>query len=128
MFHKTGLKVVVPRGPNKAKGLILACVKDKDPCIIFEPKTLYRAAVEDVPEASFESAIGKADILRSGNDVTLIAWGTQVHVMKEVADLAKSKFNVNCEVIDLVSILPWDKETVCNVIYFALFILCVTFR
>jgi len=112
--HVPGLKVVVPRGPNKAKGLILACVNDKDPCIIFEPKTLYRAAVEEVPEAPFECAIGKADILRSGNDVTLIAWGTQVHVMKEVADLAKAKFKVNCEVIDLVSILPWDKETVCN--------------
>lgn len=112
--------MVVPRGPNKAKGLLLACIKDKDPCIIFEPKTLYRAAVEEVPEAPFESAIGKADILRSGNDVTLIAWGTQVHVMKEVADLAKSQFNVNCEVIDLVSILPWDKETVCNVIAFIL--------
>jgi len=112
--HVPGLKVVVPRGPNKAKGLILACVKDKDPCIIFEPKTLYRAAVEEVPEAPFESVIGKADILRSGRDVTLIAWGTQVHVMKEVADLAKMKFKVDCEVIDLVSILPWDKETVCN--------------
>lgn len=111
----TGLKVVVPRGPNKAKGLLMACIKDKDPCIVFEPKTLYRAAVEEVPEASFECAIGKADILRSGNDITLIAWGTQVHVMKEVADLAKAKFNVNCEVIDLVSILPWDKEAVCNV-------------
>lgn len=114
---------------------MLACVKDKDPwlvtkvplfislisfiinSIIFEPKTLYRAAVEEVPQGTFESAIGKADILRPGNDVTLIAWGTQVHVMKEVADLAKAKFGVNCEVIDLVSILPWDKEAVCNVKY-----------
>ncbi|KAG4066656.1 hypothetical protein HA402_007292 [Bradysia odoriphaga] len=95
--HVPGLKVVVPRGPNKAKGLLLACIKDKDPCIVFEPKTLYRAAVEEVPEAAFESPIGKADILRSGSDVTLIAWGTQVHVMKEVADLAKEKFQVNCE-------------------------------
>lgn len=98
----------------------MACVKDKDPCIIFEPKTLYRAAVEEVPEAPFESAIGKADILRPGNDVTLIAWGTQVHVMMEVADLAKTKFKVNCEVIDLVSILPWDKEAICNVNNFGL--------
>lgn len=96
----------------------MACIKDKDPCIVFEPKTLYRASVEEVPEASFECAIGKADILRFGNDVTLISWGTQVHVMKEVADLAKAKFKVNCEVIDLVSILPWDKEAVCNVIHY----------
>lgn len=113
--HTPGLKVVIPRGPNKAKGLLLACIKDKDPCIIFEPKTLYRASVEEVPEAHFESVIGKADILRTGNDVTLVAWGTQVHVMKEVADMAKKEFQVNCEVIDMVSILPWDKDTVCNV-------------
>lgn len=139
--HTPGLKVVVPRGPNKAKGLLLACIKDKvnwkmnsrefdsfliisicihyaftkDPCIIFEPKTLYRAAVEEVPDESFEFPIGKADILRSGKDVTLIGWGTQVHVLNEVAEMAKKELNVDCEVIDLVSILPWDKETVCNV-------------
>lgn len=87
----------------------------KDPCIIFEPKTLYRAAVEEVPDESFECPIGKADILRSGKDVTLIGWGTQVHVLKEVAEMAKKELNVDCEVIDLVSILPWDKETVCKV-------------
>lgn len=113
--HTPGLKVVVPRGPNKAKGLLLACIKDKNPCIVFEPKTLYRAAVEDVPNESFECELGKADILKSGNDVTLIGWGTQVHVLREVADMAKKEFDVNCEVIDLVSILPWDKETVCIV-------------
>jgi 2-oxoisovalerate dehydrogenase E1 component beta subunit len=76
--HTPGLKVVVPRGPNKAKGLILACNKDKDPCIILEPKTLYRAAVEEVPTEIFLSEIGKADIMQKGNDVTLIGWGTQV--------------------------------------------------
>lgn len=81
-----GIKVVVPRGPNKAKGLLLACISDKDPCIVFEPKTLYRAAVEEVPSEYFECQIGKADILRTGNDVTMIAWGTQVHVLKEVTN------------------------------------------
>lgn len=83
--------------------------------MVFEPKTLYRAAVEEVPEDSFECSIGKADILRVGDDVTLIGWGTQIHVLQEVADMAKQDFNINCEVIDLVSILPWDKETVCQV-------------
>lgn len=83
--------------------------------MIFEPKTLYRAAVEEVPEDAFECPIGKADILRSGNDVTLIGWGTQIHVLQEVANMAKDQFKVNCEVIDLVSILPWDKKAVCNV-------------
>jgi 2-oxoisovalerate dehydrogenase E1 component beta subunit len=80
-----------------------------------EPKTLYRSAIEDVPLGYFESPLGRADILRTGGDITLIAWGTQVHVLREVADYAKKKLNVNCEVIDLVSILPWDVETVCNV-------------
>ncbi|XP_055857513.1 2-oxoisovalerate dehydrogenase subunit beta, mitochondrial [Episyrphus balteatus] len=112
--HTPGLKVVVPRGAAKAKGLLLACIKDKDPCVIFEPKTLYRAAVEDVPIDSYTSPLDKADVLRKGSDVTLIGWGTQVHVLLEVADLAKKLYGANCEVIDLVSILPWDKETVVN--------------
>ncbi|XP_030374803.1 2-oxoisovalerate dehydrogenase subunit beta, mitochondrial [Scaptodrosophila lebanonensis] len=112
--HTPGLKVVIPRGPIKAKGLLLACIKDPNPCIVFEPKTLYRAAVEQVPTGVYTSELGKADILREGNDVTLIGWGTQVHVLLEVADLAKKELNVDCEVIDLVSILPWDRDTVCN--------------
>lgn len=87
----------------------------QDPCIVFEPKTLYRAAVEEVPDESFECPLGKADILRTGSDVTMIGWGTQIHVLLEVAQLAKEQLKVNCEVIDLVSILPWDKETVCKV-------------
>ncbi|XP_075151667.1 branched chain keto acid dehydrogenase E1 subunit beta [Haematobia irritans] len=110
--HTPGLKVVVPRGPIKAKGLLLSCIKDKNPCIVFEPKTLYRAAVEEVPNGVYFSEIGKADILRKGKDVTLIGWGTQVHVLLEVAEMAKSQLNIDCEVIDLVSILPWDRETV----------------
>jgi 2-oxoisovalerate dehydrogenase E1 component beta subunit len=97
------------------KGLILACSADKDPCIILEPKTLYRAAVEEVPTERFLSPIGKADILQKGNDLTLIGWGTQIHVLMEVAAMAKKDLDVNCEVIDMVSILPWDKTTVCNV-------------
>lgn len=68
-----------------------------------------------MPDQSFECPIGKADILRNGQDLTLIGWGTQVHVLKEVAEMAKKDLDVECEVIDLVSILPWDKETVCKV-------------
>lgn len=112
--HTPGIKVVVPRGPVQAKGLLLACIRDQDPCIVLEPKTLYRAAVDEVPKEYFELPIGKAEIVRFGSDVTLIGWGTQVHVLKEVADMAKTEHDVNCEVIDLMSILPWDKETVCN--------------
>lgn len=92
--HVPGLNVVVPRGPNKAKGLLLACIADPNPSIVFEPKTLYRAAVEEVPVEYFESPIGKADILRTGSDVTLIAWGTQVHVIQEVSSWRNKHFRI----------------------------------
>ncbi|XP_016972022.1 2-oxoisovalerate dehydrogenase subunit beta, mitochondrial isoform X3 [Drosophila rhopaloa] len=110
--HTPGLRVVVPRGPIKAKGLLLACIRDRNPCIVFEPKTLYRAAVEEVPMEYYTSELGKADILRHGKDVTLVGWGTQVHVLLEVAEQAKMNLNIDCEVIDLVSILPWDTNAI----------------
>lgn len=113
--HTPGLKVAVPRGPIKAKGLLLACINDKNPCLLLEPKTLYRSAVEEVPVAAYECELGKADVLIQGSDVTLIGWGTQVHVLREVAERARNELKVKCELIDLVSILPWDKETICNV-------------
>ncbi|KAF7992719.1 hypothetical protein HCN44_005063 [Aphidius gifuensis] len=112
--HTPGLKIVVPRGPIQAKGLLLSCIEDPDPCIIFEPKALYRAAVDDVPTGEFKTPIGKAEILREGNSVTLVGWGSQVHVLLEVADLVQKKLGASCEVVDLVSILPWDVDTVCK--------------
>ncbi|CAH0763636.1 unnamed protein product [Diatraea saccharalis] len=112
--HTPGLKVVIPRGPITAKGLLLSCVRDRDPCLFLEPKILYRSANEMVPVDDYTLPIGKAQVLREGDAATLIAWGTQVHVLLEVAQMAKEKLNVNVEVIDLMSILPWDEETVCN--------------
>merc|ERR1719262_490863 len=112
--HTPGLKVVVPRGPIKAKGLLLSCIRDKNPCIFFEPKILYRSAIEQVPTTDYELPLGKADVLSKGDDVTLIAWGTQVHVMREAAEIARERLGISSEVIDMVSILPWDKETIFN--------------
>ncbi|CAH0407464.1 unnamed protein product [Chilo suppressalis] len=112
--HVPGLKIVVPRGPIAAKGLLLSCVRERDPCLFLEPKILYRSANEMVPVDDYTLPIGKAQVLREGDAATLIAWGTQVHVLLEVADMAKEKLGVNVEVIDLMSILPWDEETVCN--------------
>ncbi|XP_011705404.1 PREDICTED: 2-oxoisovalerate dehydrogenase subunit beta, mitochondrial-like, partial [Wasmannia auropunctata] len=63
--HTPGLKIVVPRGAMHAKGLLLSCIDEPDPCIIFEPKTLYRIAVDDVPVADYKIEIGKAEIVRS---------------------------------------------------------------
>lgn len=70
--HTPGLKVVVPRGPTKAKGLLLACIRDPDPCLFLEPKILYRGAVEEVPAADYVLPLGKADIIREGNPYRLI--------------------------------------------------------
>jgi len=110
--HTPGLKVVVPRGPIQAKGLLLSCIEDPDPCLFFEPKILYRNAIEEVPKAKYLLPIGKAETLREGKDVTLVGWGTQIHVLLEVADMVKEHLGAECEVIDLQSILPWDVPAV----------------
>ncbi|XP_009860514.2 2-oxoisovalerate dehydrogenase subunit beta, mitochondrial [Ciona intestinalis] len=111
--HSTGLKVVIPRSPIQAKGLLLACIRDDNPCIFLEPKILYRAAEEEVPVGDYTLPLSQAEVLREGSDVTLIGYGTQIHVLKEVAELA-AKDGISCEVIDLVTILPWDADTVCT--------------
>ncbi|XP_067366543.1 2-oxoisovalerate dehydrogenase subunit beta, mitochondrial isoform X2 [Channa argus] len=107
-------QIVIPRGPVQAKGLLLSCIADKNPCIFFEPKILYRAAVEQVPVEPYTVPLSQAEILQEGSDVTLVAWGTQIHVMREVANMAQDKLGVSCEVVDLQTILPWDIETVCK--------------
>ncbi|KAK5892779.1 hypothetical protein CesoFtcFv8_013131 [Champsocephalus esox] len=112
--HCPGIKVVIPRSPVQAKGLLLSCIADQNPCIFFEPKILYRAAVEQVPVEPYTIPLSQADIVQEGSDVTLVAWGTQIHVMREVANMAQEKLGVSCEVIDLQTILPWDVETVCK--------------
>ncbi|XP_017541331.2 2-oxoisovalerate dehydrogenase subunit beta, mitochondrial isoform X2 [Pygocentrus nattereri] len=114
--HCPGLKIVVPRGPIQAKGLLLSCFADKNPCIFFEPKILYRAAVEQVPTEPYHIPLSQAEVVQEGSDMTFVAWGTQVHVMREVATMAQEKLGVSCEVIDLRTILPWDVETICKAI------------
>jgi len=75
-----GLRVVVPRGAQVGKGLLLSCIRSQDPCIFLEPKVLYRSAVEQVPTKDYEIPLGKAEVLVEGDDVTLLGWGTQVNV------------------------------------------------
>lgn len=110
--HTPGIKVVIPRGPSQAKGLLLASIRDKNPVVFLEPKILYRQAVEEVPIGDFELPLSKAEVVVPGSDVTIVAWGTQVQVVREVGQMAKEKFGVNCEIIDLRTILPWDEDTI----------------
>ena len=109
--HTPGLKVVVPRNPYQAKGLLLASIRDKNPVIFFEPKKLYRAAVGEVPEEDYQLPLGKAEVVKEGKDISLLAWGAQVEVIEKAAALA-AEIGISCEIIDLRSILPWDNETV----------------
>merc|ERR1712000_103970 len=110
--HTPGLKVVVPSTPIEAKGLLLASIRDKNPVVFFEPKQLYRSSVEEVPDGDYEIELGKARIVRQGNDVTIVGYGSQIHVLTAAAELAEAELGVQCEVIDLQTLLPWDEDTV----------------
>lgn len=106
-----GIKVVVPRNPHQAKGLLTACINDKDPVIFFEPKRLYRASIGEVPEESYEIELGKAEVVSEGSDVTLLGWGAQMEIIEQAAQMA-SEQGISCEVIDLRTLAPWDVDTV----------------
>lgn len=101
----------MPSTPKDAKGLLLASIRSKDPVIFFEPKTLYRSAVEEVPEDDYEIELGKAKIVQEGTDVTLIGYGSQMNNINKAAKDAEAA-GISVEVIDLMSLLPWDVETV----------------
>jgi 2-oxoisovalerate dehydrogenase E1 component beta subunit len=82
--------------------------------VFLEPKALYRAAVDEVPDEDYQLPIGKADIVQEGSDVTVVGWGAQMRVLQEAGKLAQEKDGISCEIIDLQTISPWDEETVCN--------------
>jgi len=113
--HSPGLKIVVPRGPKQAKGLLLAAIRDPNPVMFFEPKVLYRAVNEtpdgEVPEGYYELPLGEAEVVREGIDVTLLGWGSQLQRLHAAADRAAEE-GISCEVIDLQTIVPWDVDTV----------------
>lgn len=112
--HTPGLKVVVPRNPREAKGLLLGSIRDPNPVIFLEPKSLYRASVGEVPVGDFTIPLGQADIMRQGKDVTLVGWGAQLRVLEAAADMAREKDGIEVELIDLRTLAPWDQETVAS--------------
>lgn len=106
-----GLKVVIPSTPYDAKGLLIAAIRDPDPVLFLEPKRIYRAFRQDVPEESYELPIGKAKIVQEGEDVTIVAWGAMVRDTQAAMDIAKEK-GISAELIDLRTISPIDRETI----------------
>jgi len=109
--HTPGLKVVIPSGPYDAKGLMISALREKDPVIFFEPKKIYRAIKEEVPEEAYAIPIGKANVIKEGKDVTLIAYGAWVKTAKEALEVLK---DVSVELIDLRTLSPLDTETIIN--------------
>jgi pyruvate/2-oxoglutarate/acetoin dehydrogenase E1 component len=109
--HVPGLKVVVPGSPRDAKGLLLAAIEDPDPVLFLEPIRLYRAIKEEVPEEPFVTPIGEARVVRSGEDVTVVAWGSMLREARLAADILEEG-GIDAEVLDLRSLVPLDADAV----------------
>ncbi|MBT4766838.1 MAG: alpha-ketoacid dehydrogenase subunit beta [Phycisphaerae bacterium] len=106
--HNPGMKVVMPASPYDAKGLLISAIRDPDPVIFFEPKRIYRAFREEVPEAEYTVPIGKARVVREGGEMTMVSWGaTVVQCMNAIEASGR-----DIELIDLRTINPLDMDTV----------------
>jgi 2-oxoisovalerate dehydrogenase E1 component beta subunit len=124
--HVCGIKVVMPSNPYDAKGLLIAAIEDDDPVVFFEPKRVYngpfdgnpnKAAVSwsehakgEVPDGYYTVPIGKADIVRAGSDLTIVTYGTMVHV----CEAAAQGLGLDAEIIDLRSMVPLDVDAIVN--------------
>jgi 2-oxoisovalerate dehydrogenase E1 component beta subunit len=108
--HVPGLKVVQPSTPYDAKGLLKAAIRDNNPVIYLEHKHLYRRIREDVPDEDFTVPLGVADVKREGTDLTIVTYGAMVHECLTVAERLSDE-GAECEVIDLRSLVPLDRQT-----------------
>jgi pyruvate dehydrogenase E1 component beta subunit len=108
-IHIPGLKVVIPSSPYDAKGLLLSSIRDPDPVFFFEPKKLYRALREEVPEGDYTVPLGEGKKLTEGDDVTLVSWGAMVKVCEEALPKVK---DTSVELIDLRTLSPLDEKII----------------
>src|ERR671930_389856 len=109
--HIPGLKLVAPATPEDAKGLLISAIEDPNPVLYFEHKHLYRRIKGEVPEERYTVPIGKARIHRDGDDVSVVTWGAMVFTAEEAAQQLEAD-GVSVEIVDLRSVLPWDKLAV----------------
>jgi pyruvate dehydrogenase E1 component beta subunit len=109
--HTPGLKMVIPSTPRKARALLVSAIRDPDPVVFFEPKAVYRAIREEVPEAEETWPLGKADVVREGERLTLLAYGAMLRPTLEAADILRAEDGVAAEVIDVVTLSPLDHDT-----------------
>ncbi|MFB6123774.1 MAG: alpha-ketoacid dehydrogenase subunit beta [Haloferacaceae archaeon] len=109
--HEPGLKVVVPSTPYDTKGLLAAAIRDPDPVIFLEPKLIYRAFREEVPDEGYTVPLGEAAVRREGSDVSVFTWGAMTRPTLEAAENLADE-GVDCEVVDLRTLSPLDREAV----------------
>jgi len=112
--HTPGLKVVCPGTAYDAKGLIKAAVRDNNPVLYFEHKFLYRRLKEEVPEDDYIVPIGQAAVKREGHDLTMVSYAAMLHTCLQAAEQLEQEDGLDCEVIDLRTLLPLDKQTIVN--------------
>ncbi|MFW5903462.1 MAG: alpha-ketoacid dehydrogenase subunit beta [Halolamina sp.] len=108
--HQPGLKVVVPSTPYDAKGLLASAIRDPDPVMFLEPKLIYRAFREDVPNDAYEVPLGEAAIRREGSDVSVFTWGAMTRPTIEAAENLEGEIDV--EVVDLRTLSPMDTDAI----------------
>jgi pyruvate dehydrogenase E1 component subunit beta len=106
--HTPGLKMVIPSGPRNSRALMVSAIRDPDPVIFFEPKSLYRAFREEVPDEEETLPLGVPVKVREGNDITLVAYGAMIPPSLEAADALKASHGIAVEVFDLLTISPLD--------------------
>ena len=108
--HTPGLKMVIPSGPRNARALLVSAIRDPDPVVFYEPKALYRAFREEVPEKEETMPLGRSQVVREGKDLTMISYGAMMRPVLEAAAELKAKDGVEAELIDLLTIAPLDDE------------------
>ncbi|MGX9135208.1 alpha-ketoacid dehydrogenase subunit beta [Rummeliibacillus sp. JY-2-4R] len=109
--NQPGLKIVIPSTPYDAKGLLKAAIRDEDPVLFFEHKRAYRLIKGEVPEEDYTIEIGKADVKREGEDITVITYGLAVHFALQAAERLE-KDGISAHILDLRTIYPLDKEAI----------------
>jgi 2-oxoisovalerate dehydrogenase E1 component beta subunit len=110
--HVPGLKVVVPSTPYDVKGMLVAAIADPDPVLFLEHKKTYRLIKGEVPDEPYQVPIGKADVKREGDDLTVVAYGLMLHQALEAAQRLQEEDGASVEVVDVRTIAPLDKETI----------------
>ena len=108
--HTPGLKMVIPSSPRNARALLVSAIRDPDPVIFYEPKAIYRAFREEVPEKEEVLPIGKSQVIREGRDLTMISYGAMMRPTLAAAATLKEESGIEADVIDLLTISPLDDE------------------